>query len=104
MRLIVYLYLALIWFIVGVLVQVFWTTLAPRMRIPVDRTVMGGICLFLVCYCLLRWWMARMLTSTKRDEAKPPSKPRLLEYDPNLDFSKLEAPKPPDEKKDPPTS
>jgi hypothetical protein len=92
-----YLYLAMIWLIIGVVVQVFWTTLAPRMRIPVDRTVMGGICLFLVCYCLLRWWMARMLTTTKHQEREPPSKPRAFEYHPDLDFSKLDEPKPPDE-------
>ncbi len=84
-----YLFLALVWLIVGVLVQVFWTSLQPIMRIPIDRTLVGIIIFVLFIYNFIRWRLARM-------RVEQPTKPRFPtrivegEYDPNLDFSKEE--------------
>jgi len=38
----VYLFLAIFWLIVGVFMQVFWTTLQPLAHIPVDRAGMAS--------------------------------------------------------------
>ena len=84
-----YLFLAIFWLVVGVLIQVFWTTLKPLARIPVERETMGFICFLLFSYSLVRWRMVRMLQRARevpdlprrpRHRAEPP-------IDPTFDFS-----------------
>jgi hypothetical protein len=86
---VVYLFLAVFWLVVGVLIQVFWETLQPLARIPVDRTAMGFICFLLFSYSLVRWRMVRMLQRA-REESNEPRRPRRRAeqpIDPTFDFS-----------------
>ena len=84
-----YQFLAIFWLIIGVLIQVFWTTLQPLARIPADRLTMGFICLLLFCYSLVRWRMARMLQRSPQepDEPRRPRHRAEQPIDPTFDFS-----------------
>lgn len=96
-----YLMLALFWLMLGIFVQVFWTSISSAMNIPIDRTLMGVIFFILFLYNFVRWRMTQML-QRNREEREPPRRPapaEKLEYDPALDFTK---PTPEEEKKDPP--
>jgi hypothetical protein len=85
----VYLFLACFWLVVGVLVQMYWTTLQPRMLIPVDRGVMGFIFFVMFSYCFIRWRLARIRQQAIEEANEPPPRPRHAEepIDPAFDFS-----------------
>jgi hypothetical protein len=97
------LYLAIFWLVLGVLVQVFWTTVEPHATFHVDRTFMGVVFFVLFSYNFIRWRMQCMMRRGRDDTNEPPPKPRAIhrEYDPTFDFSK---PDPDDQKKNPPTA
>jgi len=106
-----YLYLAIFWLVVGVLLQVYWDVVAPYSLLPPDRTrpVMGAIFFVLFSYNIVRWRLARAMEQARREAeamAHPPPKHATpVEYDPAFDFSKPSVvdEKPADEaKKDPP--
>ena len=83
-----YLGLAIFWLVVGVLIQVFWTTLQPRAHIPVDQTAMGFICFLLFSYSFIRWRMMRMLRRSRDEAAEPPRRRRAESpIDPTFDFT-----------------
>ena len=84
-----YLYLAIFWLVIGVLVQIYWDTLEEHANFRVDRTLMGVVFFVLFSYNLIRWRMRRMIQRVE-DDPSPPPRPRVVhrEYDPNLDFTK----------------
>jgi hypothetical protein len=86
---VVYLGLAIFWFVVGVLIQAFWTTLQPRAHIPVDRSAMGFICFILFSYSFIRWRIMRMLQRSRDEAAEPRRRRHRAEspIDPSFDFS-----------------
>jgi len=87
----VYLYLALFWLGVGIILQVFWEGISEFAHIPVDRMVVGLFCFILMSYNFTRWRIAQMMKKTERKLSEPSTRVRLeaKEYDPNLDFTKL---------------
>ena len=80
-----YLFLACFWLVVGFVIQYYWTTLQPRMLIPVDRSAMGVICFILFSYSFIRWRMQRVRQQAIEDAKEPPPRPRVI--DPTFDFS-----------------
>jgi hypothetical protein len=94
---IVYLGLAVFWLVIGVLMQMFWTTLQPRMMIPVDRSVMGFICFILFSYSFVRWRMMSGWGYRQPEKSDLPPRPRRVDepIDPNFDFSDAADPKKP---------
>ncbi|MSQ95381.1 MAG: hypothetical protein EXR98_12590 [Gemmataceae bacterium] len=94
-----YLFLATFWLVLGILVQVFWDSIATFSHFSADRTVMAVIFFVLFSYNFFRWRMQRALRKANEVDAQElPPRPRVVhrEYDPTFDFSK-----PDDEKKDP---
>jgi hypothetical protein len=87
----VYLFLALFWLGVGILLQVFWESFAQFAHIPVERTTVGVFCFILMSYNFMRWRLAHMMNN-RRLRANAPSNERRepREYDPNLDFSQAD--------------
>jgi hypothetical protein len=96
--------MAIFWFVVGVVMQIYWPVLQPRMMIPVDRTVMGCICFIMFSYCFIRFRLGRMRDRWHEEsDEPPPPRPRPMEpVDPSLDFSDSNAKN--DAKKDSPAS
>ena len=94
----VYLFLAFFWLVIGVLLQLFWTTLQPFAHIPVDRNIISFVCFMLFSYNLVRWRMSRVLLRDSPRYQDAPPRPRRgePEYNPAFDFSD---PKPDDESK-----
>jgi hypothetical protein len=95
---IVYLFLALFWFVVGVALQLFWDTLEPHRFILVDRSVVGFVCFVLFSFNFIRWRLARARAQARQELDEPPSPRPRREYDPTFDFSD---PKPDDKKSEP---
>jgi hypothetical protein len=92
----VYLYLALFWLGVGIILQVFWDGISEFAHIPVSRMVVGLFCFVLMSYNSTRWRISHMMMNAQRklDEPKPYARRERGEYDPNLDFTKMDSDKP----------
>lgn len=101
-RIRVYLFLALFWFTVGVLVQVFWRDLEGHAFLPVDRNVAGFAFFVLFSYNFIRWRMGRLRERAIREANEMPPRPRRRDepIDPTFDFSDPNAQDKP--RKDPP--
>lgn len=86
-----YLYLALFWLGVGVILQVFWEGISEFAHIPVDRMVVALFCFVLMSYNFTRWRIAQMMKKAEQKLREPSARVRLdpANYDPNLDFTKL---------------
>ncbi len=84
-----YLVLAIFWLVVGLILQVFWTTLQPLARIPADRTTMGVICFILSLYCFVRWRMMLALRRARHvdEELHWRRRDAVRRIDPTFDFS-----------------
>jgi hypothetical protein len=93
----VYLFLALFWVVVAVVLQIYWDTLVRHAYIPVDRNFVSFACFVLFSYNFIRWRMARLRDQARQEALEPPHRPRR-EYDPTFDFSD---PKPEDKKSEP---
>jgi len=87
----VYLYLALFWLAVGILLQVFWQSISEFAQIPVDRMVIALFCFVLMSYNFTRWRIGQMMKKAeqKLSEPAPRARREREEYDPNLDFTKM---------------
>jgi hypothetical protein len=85
--------LAVFWFVTGVLVQIYWSSLQPMMNIPLNRETMGFIFFALFSNNFLRWRFERSRMRF-HDDRTPPPKPKVVhrEYDPTFDFSKDDEP------------
>jgi hypothetical protein len=85
----VYLYLALFWLIVGVLIQVFWTTLEPYTNAHLGRTGLGAICFIMFSYSYIRWRMVRIMQRAREESDEPRRRRHRAEQpiDPTFDFS-----------------
>lgn len=82
-----YLGMALFWLIVGILIQVFWADLQPRMNFQIDRTMMGLLCFVLFSYSFVRWRMAQMRERSRQAEEPPRRRHPEQPIDPTFDFS-----------------
>jgi hypothetical protein len=82
----VYVTMAFFWLFAGVLIQIFWTDLQPRMMIPIERGLMGIFCFIMFTYCFIRWRVDRSQSRIHEMNDDPPPRPRR-EYDPTFDFS-----------------
>lgn len=83
-----YLFLALFWVAVAVIVQIYWEALQEHAFIPVNRTVMGLIFFILFSYNFLRWRLSRAQQEWKPVKHTPPPRPRVVqEPDPTFDFT-----------------
>lgn len=91
-----YLYLAIFWLVLGVMVQVFWDAIEARTHPYVGRGGMGIVFFILFSYNFFRWRLAQSM-QRRSDEiqraANPPHHDKD-EYNPAFDFSK-DDPKPP---------
>jgi hypothetical protein len=85
-----YLFLALFWFALGIVLQLYWDVLKDHAYIPVDRSVVGFICFVFFSFNFIRWRLARMRQQAHQEAQELPPKPRVVEkeYDPTFDFSK----------------
>lgn len=91
-----YLYLALFWFVIGVILQMFWTTIVQHAYIPVDRTTVSFFCFLLFSYNLVRWRMARAMARAQEAAHEPLRTRRpIREVDPDLPKFEDETPNPP---------
>src|SRR5262245_38255297 len=89
-----YMFLAIFWLIVGVLMQVYWDTIQPWANIPVDRVLLGVILFVLFSYNFFRWRLSVASERTIPEKNDSPPRPRIeREYNPELDFT--------DDKKEP---
>src|SRR2546422_1074578 len=62
-----YLYLAMFWLVTGVLVQIFWSELAPLAQFPINRNMMGAVFFVLFSYNFIRWRLARAMQQARRE-------------------------------------
>lgn len=85
-----YLYLALFWLGVGIVLQVFWESISAVAHIPVDRMVVAFFCFILMSYNFTRWRIAKMMNHAQQKlrEPRPHARREREEYDPNLDFTR----------------
>ena len=85
-----YLYLALFWLSVGIILQVFWEGISEFAHIPVSRMVVALFCFVLMSYNFTRWRIAQIMRNAeqKLSEPKPFARREREEYNPNLDFTK----------------
>ena len=95
-----YLYLAIFWLIVGIILQVFWEIISKLAHIPVDRMVVALFCFILMSYNFTRWRINQLMSRAERKLSEPPRPARREreEYDPNLDFTGLDDPSGPPKK------
>jgi hypothetical protein len=83
----VYLYLAIFWLVLGVMLQYYWDTLARVAFIPISRELVAIFCFVLISYNMLRWRMARAAEKAHwQSNEPPPPKPRR-EFDPASDLA-----------------
>jgi hypothetical protein len=88
----VYLYLALFWLGVGIILQVFWESISTLAHIPVDRMAVGLFCFILMTYNFTRWRIGQIMKRAEQKvrELPPHARREPVEYDPNLDFTHLD--------------
>ena len=99
---VVHLFMALFWFALGVVFQIYWDTLERHRFIPVSRHMVSFFFFVLFSYNFIRWRMERVRRQAHEEMLEPPPRPRHADpeyYDPTFDFSES---KPRDEKKDGP--
>src|SRR6516162_2678986 len=101
---VVYLFLAFFWLVVGVLAQIFWADLERHAFVRVDRGIGGFIFFVLFSYNFIRWRMARVRQQAPHLANEPPPRPRRRDQpiDPTFDFSDSRSED--DRKKDPPAA
>jgi hypothetical protein len=87
----VYLFLALFWLGIGILLQVFWESISEFAHIPVNRTSVGVFCLILMSYNFLRW---RLSQGTVHRARPMETRRESREYDPNFDFTRADRDEP----------
>ena len=95
-----HIYLAIFWFIVGVVVNVYWETLEQHRFVPVSREIVTFACFVLFSYNLIRWRLARSYARSQEELPTLPPRPRVEksdEYNAEFDFSKKndQSPRPP---------
>jgi len=94
-----YLYLALFWLILGVLMQFFWDDLQRHAFVRIDRSLAGFVLFVLFSYNFIRWRLSRIMEQHEKTDDEPPDQHRGggQDYNPELDFSDSK-PKEADEK------
>jgi hypothetical protein len=94
--------LALVWLLLGI-GAILWSMIDPERnaRMTGLNLTYLSIGAFVLClYNLVRWWFTRSRRGMTWPSRFPPRKPpRVLEYDPNLDFSRPEAKEAPKDEK-----